>query len=511
MMKPETPYLSGQLIEGTAAEIAEVRELAREELARRHFVKFLEYVRILEPPPGRGVIPFELWPHLREVCRELEGKRPLVWAKARQIGASWLLAAYALWTGQYQEGARVLMFSQGEEEAKGLLEKSRLIHGWLPKRLQIKLGRDTQQELEFPEKMSYIKALPSTEKAGRGETATLAIFDEAERHEYLETAYNSVKPTLDDVGGRLILVSTVSATTQVSLFKTLYQGAPENGFKRLFYGWNVRGNRDRAWLEQRRAESTDKGLFEKEYPETEEQAFAPPRSIAAFDHDRLGSMKDDVKLPVERPWCGSVQGSVYQGFHPGKRYAAATDTSHGVGGDDAVTVILDVTTGYVVADIQTNLLPPDQLAAASIKLLEQYGKPVWGIEDNEWGAVTLSAAQAMRYPSLYFRDEGRPGWHTDEHSRYILWGELIEAVYSRLVTVPSKEGLAQFYSVIRNPEKHGRIEAQRGAHDDYPLAVGIAWQLRRYARAAGQAPREFSRGYQVVGPGRRKGRSFVRW
>jgi hypothetical protein len=63
---------------------------------------------------------------------------------------------------------------------------------------------------------------------------------------------------------------------------------------------------------------------------------------------------------------------------------------------------------------------------------------------------------------------------------------MIEAVATRLLIIPSLEGLSQFYTVIRNPKKNGRIEAQEGAHDDYPLAVGIAWQLRRFAQAVGR-------------------------
>ena len=186
---------------------------------------------------------------------------------------------------------------------------------------------------------------------------------------------------------------------------------------------------------------------------------------------------------------------------------AGTDTSHGVGGDDAVTVIMDRNTGYIVADIQTNLLPPDQLAIASIALLARYHNPIWGIEDNDWGILTIVAAQGLRYPRLYYRSEDKAGWHTDERSRYELWGELIEAISARLITVPSEGGLSQFYSVIRNPNKNGRIEGQTGAHDDYPLAVGIAWQLRRYAQAVGRAKGSDAETWGSVF----KRRTWLRW
>ena len=225
-------------------------------------------------------------------------------------------------------------------------------------------------------------------------------------------------------------------------------------------------------------------------------------------------MQSDVKKPIEQMACGTVLANIYQDCQTGKRYTAGTDTSHGVGRDDAVTVVLDVATGYVVADIQTNLMAPEQLAEASVKLLERYQSPVWGIEDNDWGILTLKTAERLRYPRIYFRDEGKPGWHTDEFSRYELWGDLMSGVSSRLFTIPSSEGLSQFYTVIKNPEKRGRIEAQAGAHDDYPLAMGIAWQLRRYARPAGSGMRQrgrMERDFSAFEFSPRRGEGFVRW
>ena len=461
---------------------------AQVELGKRSFWHFLDFVKILEPQPGRGTISFERWPHLSEVCDILDEKKLLVWLKSRQTGASWMLAAYGLWMAMYKQGAVVLLLSQGEDEAKKLLAKCRFIYENLDPEMRVALGIDSRQELYFPETGSSISALPSTEKAGRSSTASLVIMDEADFHEHLDSNYAAVKPTIDDVGGQLVLVSTSNALRMNTLFKSTYKESPYNGFTRVFYGWNVRPDRDNAWYEARRAEYADKSLFEKEYPANDEEALAPPRTIAAFDHDTLKLMQEDVRKPVMVLPAGVVTANIYQDFHPGKMYTAASDTSRGTGNDDAITVILDTKTGYVVADIQNNLIPPDQLALASMALLSRYHNPVWAIEDNDAGILTIASAQAARYPSLYYRESEKPGWHTDERNRWLLWGELIEAVNARLVTVPSEDGLAQFYSVIRNPEKDGRIEGATGAHDDYPMAVGIAWQMRRYARPVGRGP-----------------------
>ena len=389
----------------------EAGEAAAFALAKRYFNDFLDFVQVLEPPPGRGVIAFERWNHLVEVCENLNDEKLIVWLKSRQTGASWLLAAYSLWTAMYKEGALVLLLSQGEEESKVLLSKSRFIYERLPDGLKTALGTDSRQELTFPMMESGIRALPSTDKAGRSATASLVILDEADFHEHLAANYAAVKPTIDDGGGQLIMVSTSNAANARSMFKQIYQEAPDNGFKKIFYGWNVRPGRDNDWFTARQKEYADVSLFEKEYPASEAEALSPPRTIAAFDHDILNLMAQDCRAPIKKVQVGPVEASIWQEYHPGKRYVAATDTSHGTGGDWAITVVLDVSTGYVVADIQTNLIPPDQL---------------------------------------------------------------------------SLDGIDQFYAVIRNPKKNGRIEGQAGAHDDYPLAVGIAWQLRRFAQASGR-------------------------
>ena len=190
--------------------------------------------------------------------------------------------------------------------------------------------------------------------------------------------------------------------------------------------------------------------------------------------------------------------ALYRKPEVGKRYVAATDTAHGVGQDYSVTVLLDPKWG-IVADIMSNVLPPEALALESYKLLEKAHDvcgswPLWAIEANEWGGITLQKALSLGYKNLYYRDEKheKAGWLTNSSNRdcndpFSLWGELIEAVNNRLVVVPNKQGLAQFYDVIRNAKKGGRIEAIEGGHDDYPIACAIAWQIRKYQQVSSPA------------------------
>ena len=73
-------------------------------LASRSFEDFLDYVQILEPPTATsrgGIIKFEKWGYLIEFCKELDTGRLINVLKSRQLGFSWILASYALWTAMY--------------------------------------------------------------------------------------------------------------------------------------------------------------------------------------------------------------------------------------------------------------------------------------------------------------------------------------------------------------------------------------------------------------------------
>jgi len=461
-----------------------------QEKGRRAFRHFLPYVRVVAS--GTGVVPLEKWPHVMELVDSVEERSSIIIGKARQIGMTTILSAYAVWHAMNVSNALVLVFSKGEKDAWDFLSRCRLVWENLPNGLREAQGDPSNREQMTFGNGGRIMAFPSTEGAGRGLTPTLALMDEADRHEYLDAAYNSVAPGMADNKGQLILFSTWNPYRMEGLFQQIYRNAAELGFHKLFFGWNVRPGRSAEWYEEERKKYRDLALFQKEYPQSEEEMMAPARALAAFNLDVLVKMKQDVRPPIETLLMGNgVRANVYQKFQAGKRYAAGTDTSHGTGKDFAVTVVLDVVTGYVAADIHSNVLNPSELGVASVELLNMYDSPIWGIEDNDWGVLTIEHALNLKYKRLYHRDEGKPGWHTydtsslaSRGSRYTLWGDLIEAIESRFITVPSAEGLAQFFTVIRNPLQRGRIEALSGGHDDYPMAVGIAWQLRGFARPA---------------------------
>lgn len=468
-------------------------------LSSRSFEYFLDFVKILERPQPLmgiqgGVVPLQKWPHVMEMASALETDLKIAELKARQVGGSWLMGgARGAWLLLFHPGSLIGLFSKGETEAKALKAKVKFVYSNLPAHWQKPLEIDSQLEMviDFGSGVkSQIIVFPSTEDAGRGYDFTYVLMDEADSHEYLDMNFLALSGSVDSTGGQIVLLSTVSPTRVESVFQKIYMGAPQNGWRNLFFGWQARPGRDEAWYDRtkRAVPETEKlspDLYMlKEYPATAEEALAPSQGSAHFDLGILEVMKQHIRQPIMSE--GAM--GIYVKYQLGRRYAAGTDTAHGVGGDYSVTVVMDLGSGAVVADVMSNELEVDEFAEQSIKMLHLYRDPIWGIEDNDWGITVIKAAEAARYTHLYGEStlkERKNGWHTDNKSRMVMWGELRTQVNSGKVVVYNTAGLRQFATVMLNPKARGRPEAKSGAHDDYPTACAIAIQMEGHAFAYG--------------------------
>jgi len=400
------------------------------------------------------------------------------------------------------------MLSQGQLEAGDLLKKVKFVIDHLPDEWGTPdYSKESTLEIELRLQNSTVRALPSTEKAGRSVTATAVIIDEAEFQESLALTFGAIKPTID-AGGQIIMGSTVDKAKAKSIFKNIYRGASLDGksgrnkWVKRFWSWKERPGRSDQWYTEKLQEMEDdpdlgmdpRLFMEMEYPATEEEALRPSRFISAFDMDRLNEMWDEKRNPFpateENP-----NMKMYRDFEIGLGYWAASDTALGKGLDYSVTVILNER-GHVVADVMSNVLEPDEFIVQSMRMLHMYQNPMWAIEANAEGLTALEAAQDAPYRGrLYKREQGRSrefGWKTTPNTRPTMWSHLVAAVRQKNIFILSEDGLTQFFSCMRDP-KTERVEAQAGAHDDYPTAVAIAFQIRK------EFPLYISDKQQVVG------------
>ena len=252
-----------------ADERAAVAEILRAEMARRSSPHYLRMARIEDA--HRGLIDIEPWPHLMERAAAWQQGDSEIILKARQLGISWLAAAYAAWRATYQPGSMILLLSAGQREAFALLDKVRVV---LMHHRTGAADLDTDAAGELAVRGGgRIVALPSTESAGRGYTASLVIADEAAYHPYAERNYAAYRPAMAD-GGQLLILSTANGAA--GWFHDLYWAAErgELPIRAAFIPWHARPGRDADWLARERAAYG--GLpaqFAQEYPASAGEAF----------------------------------------------------------------------------------------------------------------------------------------------------------------------------------------------------------------------------------------------
>jgi len=478
------------------------------------FTHFLKYCNILRAPTQQqagGLIPFQLLPHVKAIIRHYMTHRLVSILKARQIYVSTITAAYVLWHTLFNRGSTWEFFSEGQDTAAELLGKAQRIYAHLPPFLKIKAEPNSTEKMGFPSMGSRIMTFGSTESAGISFTCSGIVWDEHEEHPYAASNFDAAKPSIDSVGGQAISIFTVNKRKPHTLAKSIFRngkifcwdkqkelfvpepegkwGTSNNGFTSLFFPFDVIPGRDEEWYEDtKRALTADElqGLtpelhMEQAYPRSLEEALRPTSTVSAFSQDALAAMMGDcdrARIDIEGLDSGIIH--IYKPFNIGEFYIAATDTSHGLGKDFSVTAVMNVKTGEVVADICDNRIGPDELAYQSIELLGHYRNPLWYIESNDVGASTILSAQNIGYKNFGYKDANRTriGFDTQggkDGTRSRLWWALIPAINNRQIRIFNPIGVKQFYDVIKNAEREGRIEAMKGGHDDYPMAVGICW------------------------------------
>src|SRR5262249_39126872 len=166
---------------------AEARRFRIEVLkCRKSFPYFCDtYCQILsESGQGGAGVPFRLWPAQRRVAGLLQEHRLVAVLKARQLGLTWLVLAFALWLLLFHPIATVLLFSRRDEEAVDLLTvRLRGMHDRLPAWLKAsKFLTDNDHEWALA---SGSRALAFPPTAGDSYTPTVALVDHGHLCPYL--------------------------------------------------------------------------------------------------------------------------------------------------------------------------------------------------------------------------------------------------------------------------------------------------------------------------------------
>jgi hypothetical protein len=416
----------------------------------------------------REWIPFRLWQEQAETLDTLFNRLLVIILKARQLGLTWLVLAFALWMMLFRPAATVLLFSKRDDEAVHLLDfrlkgMYRRLPDWLRAR---RVVTDNDHELELSNG-SVALAFPTT--AGDSYTATLAIVDEADLVPDLGRLMRSVKPTIDG-GGRMILLSRADKSRPLSEFKAMYKAAKAGAspWTAIFLPWWVRPSRDRAWYEAQKADvlarTTALDDLHEQYPATDTEALAArtlDKRIAADWLEQCYEERSPLPLTGASEIAAIPGLEIYELPQPGHRYVIGADPAEGnPTSDDSALTVGDAATGEEVAAM-AGRLEPATFAAHLDRIGRLYNHAAAMVERNNHGhAVLLWLRDHSRLSRLCGHDN-KEGWHSTSKGKALLYDTTADAFRDQDTILHSFATYVQLASI-----EGATLRAPEGEHDD---------------------------------------------
>lgn len=412
--------------------------------------------------PIKGKIPFKLFDYQIDLIHKFDKFRFNIIYKPRQMGLSWLVAAYVLCKANFNFNQIIEMISIKEEAAVDLLNKIKFIYGNLPQFLRA-VQNSNQTEINYSIKDkngsehgmgSMIRSLTSSETAGRGGALSLLILDEAGFIRWADTIWSSAYPTLS-TGGSCIILSTANGVGGVGEF--------------FFKMWNdaIQGKNE--------FETTE--LFWDQFPGRDEKWYAIQKKNMSSLQFAQEVEKDFIQsgMPVFKQAYLKIRCE-HQKPDKNKVYLIGCDPAEGgLNNDNSAIDIIDYETGDEVFSKKYNC-PPDVFAKKIDKVVRKY-RGIVGIERNNHGHTVIAKCKDLGTPGLYIHDDKKYGWLTTKKTKPEMIDELEIAIREEKTKIGCQENIDELK--LYQYKEDGSTGAQEGFNDDKVIAKAIAWKMRK--------------------------------
>ena len=451
---------------------AKLLALKREQERRRcseglaGFTRFLQkYCYIQDKIEGRPSL-FRLWPAQLRILPDIFSALLLIVLKARQLGLTWLCAAYCLWMVLFQPMRLIIVISAKGDWAVEFLDRVYFMLKRLPVWMVPKVLKDTSEifRVHHAEGASEIKSLTTTEAGAQSKTPDILILDETCWNPYVRDIYNASLPGIESAGGRIIVISnSIKGAPGWGWTKEIFVNSMKglNGFRRVFMSWRDRPGRPDNFREMQVEAGMDQTDVIEHYPESETEAIAAisgsyfgatlarhesgcmAGARGAIRHDRM----KDIAFEPEPNGILEVWRYPYylladwDGHYWERRYAIGSDISEGLGQSFSVGYVIDRNFDELVCRVRSNRLDAVQWAEVLDLLAKWYANATTHAktegalicaERTGAGQTTvkeLLKKGANQYVRLIPGKVGSGitkelGWHESEEAKHVLCGDL---------------------------------------------------------------------------------------
>ena len=425
----------------------------------------------------RGLVPFKLYPFQCRILKEFQDHRLTILRKFRQAGCTTLLGAYALWFSIFHENKKVAVLSKGDEEAKELVSRMKLMYDELPLWLKPKTLKNNDHTMEF-ENGSKIQSKASGKQSGRSLSASLLILDEAAFIEFIDTIWAAVGPTTS-TGGRVVALSTVNGIG--NWFHKMYTQAIEgsNGFHAIDIKWQDHPEYKRhegyEWL-YAQMEACNPPIYVDKWEETTRKKHNLKEWLQEYEASFLGtgetyidgeilrSLKENANKDYWVKYNNRMR--VWKDPEPNHEYVLAADPSIGRDRDYSAFHIIDIYNGEQVAEFYSNRTPINEFAKIIVDEGRLYNAAFVCPERNGIGNNLIYFLQEEYEYENLTQDEKRDiGIQITQKNKETLLADMEHNIRGARVKINSERLVNELLTFIIDPDT-GKIKPDTNCHDD---------------------------------------------
>ena len=413
--------------------------------------------------------------------------------KARQLGGTTGIAAYAFWHALLRPNFRVGVLAQSREAAEAIFEIYKRFYANLPDFLKFPTTKSNVRELLFFHG-GMVRVFTANTQSARGTTYNFLHCSEFSFYKdvakTIESAFQTATPDA-------IVVMETTANGLNHAYD-LWKG--ENGYSKVFLPWTVaeeytlskpptdiKRNIPKKWKDYAAEHKLTKpqlwwayhtyrtkcgsswNTFHQEYPVTADLAFITS-----------GERFFDIIFPHAQASAGYKRYSPPQKF---RCYTMGVDTASGSpSGDYSAFCVLDVTDKKKPKCVSTFYakLPPNEFSVRVLKELREYDA-LCVAESNSYGLSVIEYLVGQGYANHYRRTKFDKvvnrwrediGFATSVSTRPVLINRLRKFIGDQSLVINDERMKFEMNTFIYNSK--GKATADSGKHDDMIFAWGLA-------------------------------------
>lgn len=440
--------------------------------------------------PTRGTIPFDTYPFQDDCIAQFQKHRLNIVLKSRQLGLSTVCAAYAVWMAIFSKDKNILVIATKLATAQNFIKKCQVILQSLPKWLLLPKFEPSKQAIAFSNG-SQIKAVPTSDDAGRSEALSLLIIDEAAFIRDFDDIWTGLAPTFS-TGGRAIILSTPNGVggqyynlwTEANLppdkIKPGEEDVGRNGFFPIKIMWNQHPEHDQEWFDHETRNLPKKKIAQEYLCDfiASGDTFLQPTE--------LEMIRVNIQPPVEK--LGDKRDIWIWSYPiPNRQYVLSADIARGDAHDFSAFHVIDTEDNEVAAEYMGKI-PPERFADLLAEWGKKYNDALIIPENNTFGYFVNSKLRDMGYKRMYYHNckgdpwnyipidpNELPGFPTNQRTRVQILAKLEELFRNGQIRTYSQRLYDQLQAFVWNGNKP---MASKDSYDDLIMSLAIGcWMI----------------------------------